>query len=71
MTDDNTYYLVNGNRHKTSEVMKNSSILNYDIPANETNKNASELLQEALLEVNGGSVGSASCAGASTDYFDF
>uniref|UniRef100_M4AA10 Amine oxidase n=1 Tax=Xiphophorus maculatus TaxID=8083 RepID=M4AA10_XIPMA len=51
MTDDNTYYLVNGNRHKTSEVMKNPSILNYDLPANETNKNASELLQEALLEV--------------------
>ncbi|XP_032438073.1 L-amino-acid oxidase-like [Xiphophorus hellerii] len=51
MTDDNTYYLVNGKKHKTSEVMKNPSILNYDVPANETKKNASELLQEALLEV--------------------
>uniref|UniRef100_A0A3P9PPK7 Amine oxidase n=1 Tax=Poecilia reticulata TaxID=8081 RepID=A0A3P9PPK7_POERE len=51
MTDNNTYYLVNGKKHKTSEVKKNSSILNYDLPVNETNKQASQLLKEALLKV--------------------
>ncbi|XP_007568175.1 L-amino-acid oxidase-like [Poecilia formosa] len=51
MTDNNTYYRVNREKHKTSEVMKNPSILNYSLNVNETNKQASELLQEALLKV--------------------
>ncbi|KAM4713882.1 L-amino-acid oxidase-like [Anableps anableps] len=48
MTDDNTYYLVNGKKHKTSDVKKNPSILNYNLPSDERNKTANELLQEAL-----------------------
>ncbi|KAK5599893.1 hypothetical protein CRENBAI_014211 [Crenichthys baileyi] len=51
MTDDNTYYLVNGKKHKTSEVTKDPSILGYKLPSSERKKSAHELLQEALQEV--------------------
>ncbi|MEQ2242745.1 hypothetical protein ILYODFUR_039128, partial [Ilyodon furcidens] len=50
MTDDNTCYLVNGKKHKTSEVTKDPSILDYRLPSNERNKLAQDLLQEALQE---------------------
>ncbi|XP_047213804.1 L-amino-acid oxidase-like [Girardinichthys multiradiatus] len=51
MTDNNTYYLVNGKKHKTSDVTKDPSILDYHLPSNERNKSAHDLLQEALQEV--------------------
>ncbi|MEQ2297252.1 hypothetical protein AMECASPLE_032889, partial [Ameca splendens] len=50
MTDNTTYYLVNGKKHKTSEVTKDPSILDYHLPSNERNKSAHDLLQEALQE---------------------
>ncbi|MEQ2219625.1 hypothetical protein XENOCAPTIV_020972 [Xenoophorus captivus] len=51
MTDNNTYYLVNGKKHKTSDVNKDPSILDYNLPSNERNKSANDLLQEALQEI--------------------
>lgn len=51
MTDNNTFYLVNGKKVKTSTVMKNPSILNYSLPIHEGNKSASDLLEEALQKV--------------------
>ncbi|XP_035985589.1 L-amino-acid oxidase [Fundulus heteroclitus] len=51
MTDENTFYLVNGKKHRTSEVIKNPDILPYNLPPGERNKSASALLEEALTEV--------------------
>ncbi|XP_035984912.1 L-amino-acid oxidase-like [Fundulus heteroclitus] len=51
MTDGNTYYLVNGKKHRTSEVIKNPDILPYNLPSDEKHKSASALLEEALEEV--------------------
>ncbi|KAM4564246.1 L-amino-acid oxidase-like [Fundulus diaphanus] len=51
MTDENTYYLVNGKKHRTSEVIINPAILPYHLPSDEKHKSASDLLEEALEEV--------------------
>ncbi|KAM4564245.1 L-amino-acid oxidase-like [Fundulus diaphanus] len=50
MTDENTYYLVNGKKHRTSEVNKKPAILAYNLPSDEKHKSASDLLEEALTE---------------------
>ncbi|XP_071382257.1 L-amino-acid oxidase-like [Centroberyx affinis] len=49
--DKNTYYLVNGERHKSSSVIKNPDILNYNLPGNEKGKTADDLLFQALKKV--------------------
>ncbi|XP_035985586.1 L-amino-acid oxidase-like [Fundulus heteroclitus] len=51
MTEGNTFYLVNGKKHRTSEVIKNPDILGYNLLPGESNKSASDLLDEALEEV--------------------
>ncbi|XP_071382260.1 L-amino-acid oxidase-like [Centroberyx affinis] len=49
--DKNTYYLVNGVRHKSSSVIENPDILNYNLPGNEKGKTAEKLLFQALKKV--------------------
>ncbi|XP_038131922.1 L-amino-acid oxidase-like [Cyprinodon tularosa] len=52
MTDDNTYYLINGTKYRTSEVKNNPSILDYKLSPEERGKSANELLKMALQKVN-------------------
>uniref|UniRef100_A0A3Q2DXJ9 Amine oxidase domain-containing protein n=1 Tax=Cyprinodon variegatus TaxID=28743 RepID=A0A3Q2DXJ9_CYPVA len=51
MTDNNTYYLINGTKHRTSEVKNNPSLLGYDLSPEEHGKSANELLKMALQRV--------------------
>ncbi|XP_034021025.1 L-amino-acid oxidase-like [Thalassophryne amazonica] len=48
MDDPNTYYLVNGVKARTYEVTAKPDILKYDLPQNEQNMSADQLLQRAL-----------------------
>ncbi|CAJ1048273.1 L-amino-acid oxidase-like isoform X2 [Xyrichtys novacula] len=52
MVDDNTFYLVNGRRERTSTVKENPDILGYDLRDDEKGKSASKLLYEALEKVD-------------------
>ncbi|XP_078147902.1 L-amino-acid oxidase-like [Centroberyx gerrardi] len=49
--DKNTYYLVNGVRYKSSSVIENPDILNYNLQGNEKGKTAEKLLFQALKKV--------------------
>ncbi|XP_072233015.1 L-amino-acid oxidase-like [Leuresthes tenuis] len=50
--DNQTFYLVNDNqKHKTYEVKENPDILKYNLPENERQKPADDLLQQALQKV--------------------
>ncbi|XP_076144939.1 L-amino-acid oxidase-like [Alosa pseudoharengus] len=52
MADNQTYCLVNGGpRQKTFQVEDNPNILNYNVSAEERDKSADELLQQALQKV--------------------
>uniref|UniRef100_A0A8C6LN58 Amine oxidase domain-containing protein n=1 Tax=Nothobranchius furzeri TaxID=105023 RepID=A0A8C6LN58_NOTFU len=51
MTDDNTYYHVNGRKHRTSDVKKSISLLNYDLTENEKSATPDKLLQRSLNQV--------------------
>ncbi|XP_063072108.1 L-amino-acid oxidase-like [Engraulis encrasicolus] len=51
MDNDNTFYLVNGQRRTTREVKKNPNILGYHVVGNERGKSADQLLQDALETV--------------------
>ncbi|XP_051520874.1 L-amino-acid oxidase-like [Myxocyprinus asiaticus] len=46
--DNNTYYFINGMRHKTYTVRQNPDVLNYTLNEWEKGKNASQLLNMAL-----------------------
>ncbi|XP_047194927.1 L-amino-acid oxidase [Hippoglossus stenolepis] len=52
MTDNNTFYLVNGIKKRMSEVKREPDILGYNLEGHEKGKSANELLQQALKKVN-------------------
>lgn len=49
--DINTYYLVNGELHKTYTVENNPSVLNYSLSDRERGKTAAQLFSQALWKV--------------------
>ncbi|XP_056329721.1 L-amino-acid oxidase [Danio aesculapii] len=49
--DPNTYYYVNGERHKTYTVRQNPDVLNYPVYDQERGKNASQLFDIALSKL--------------------
>ncbi|KAK2863358.1 hypothetical protein Q5P01_002891 [Channa striata] len=51
MDDDNTFYLVRGQRIRTYAVKANPNILNYKLQKSERGKSAVQLLQQALQKV--------------------
>ncbi|XP_034425164.1 L-amino-acid oxidase-like [Hippoglossus hippoglossus] len=51
MTDNNTFYLVNGIKKRTSEVKREPDILGYNLEGHEKGKSADKLLQQALKKV--------------------
>lgn len=53
LTDNNTWYFVNGVRVRAGEVDRNPNILNYTLHPSERGKSASQLYREALHKVRG------------------
>ncbi|KAM3616090.1 uncharacterized protein V6R79_012171 [Siganus canaliculatus] len=51
--DNNTYYLINGVRHKNSAVKSNPGVLNYNLSKNELGKSPARLFSDALFKAKG------------------
>ena len=51
MSDDNTFYLVNGVRERTYVVQENPDVLKYNVSENEKGISADDLLDRALQKV--------------------
>ncbi|XP_061566801.1 L-amino-acid oxidase-like [Cololabis saira] len=51
MDSNDTFYFVNGHKHKTGDVKQNPEILGYNLPENERKKSAGQLLSDALVPV--------------------
>ncbi|GAA6078545.1 L-amino-acid oxidase, partial [Tachysurus ichikawai] len=49
--DINTYYYINGLRHKTYKVKQNPDVLNYSVSDQEKGKSASELFNQSLYKI--------------------
>ncbi|XP_034359616.2 L-amino-acid oxidase-like [Arvicanthis niloticus] len=49
--DGNTWYLLNGQRHRASEVMANPEILGYPLRPTEKNKTATDLFYQAITKI--------------------
>uniref|UniRef100_F6TM73 Amine oxidase n=1 Tax=Monodelphis domestica TaxID=13616 RepID=F6TM73_MONDO len=47
----NTWYYINGRRHRTSDVLANPNILGYSVSPKESGKMPSELFQEAISKI--------------------
>lgn len=51
MYDGNTWYLLNGQRRRASEVMANPEILGYPLKPTEKNKTATDLFYQTITKV--------------------
>lgn len=49
--DSNTWYLLNGQRYRASEVMANPGILGYPLRPSEKNKTVTDLFYQAITKV--------------------
>lgn len=50
--DINTYYYINGQRHKTYKVKDDPDVLNYPVREDEKGKSASKLFSDSLWKVS-------------------
>ncbi|XP_021490713.1 L-amino-acid oxidase-like [Meriones unguiculatus] len=50
--DNNTWYLLNGQRHRAGEVKANPDILGYPTSPTEKNKTAPQLFYQAIIKIN-------------------